>query len=48
MPPPLTLSLPENDKARQIVVRPASLAGYDRIHESDMTTDEEQTDDSTD
>ena len=48
LPPPLTLSLPENDKARQIVVRPASLAGYDRIHESDMTTDEEQTDDSTD
>lgn len=40
-PPPLTLTLPDNDKAQQIVVRPASLAGYDRIHEPDTSTDKE-------
>ena len=28
-PPPLTLTLPANDRARNIVVRPASLARYD-------------------
>jgi transposase len=39
-PPPLTLTLPDNDKARQIVVRPASLAGYDQIHTPDQTTDQ--------
>ncbi len=38
-PPPLTLTLPDNDKARQIVVRPASLAGYDQIQEPCITTD---------
>ena len=50
-PPPLTLTLPGNDKARQIVVRPASLAGYDQIHEPDITTDttdEEHADDCPD
>jgi transposase len=31
-PPPLTLTLPDNDKARGIVVRPASLAPYDQLH----------------
>jgi transposase len=31
-PPPLTLTLPDNDKARDIVVRPASLAAYDQLH----------------
>ena len=31
-PPPLTLTLPDNDKARHIVVRPASLAPYDQLH----------------
>ncbi len=30
-PPPLTLTLPDNDKAGQIVVRPASLAAYDQL-----------------
>jgi transposase len=48
LPPPLTLTLPDNDKARQIVVRPASLAGYDQIQEPDITTDttdEEHADD---
>jgi transposase len=42
-PPPLTLTLPANDRARNIVVRPASLARYDPL---DDTTDEpEPTDD---
>lgn len=31
-PPPLTLTLPDNDKAQRIVVRPASLAAYDQLH----------------
>ena len=31
-PPPLTLTLPDNDKVRGIVVRPAALASYDQIH----------------
>jgi len=51
LPPPLTLTLPDNDKARKIVVRPASLAGYDQIHEPDITTDttdEEHADDCPD
>ena len=30
--PPLTLTLPDNDKARNIVVRPSSLAGYDPLN----------------
>lgn len=30
--PPLRLSLPDNDKARNIVVRPASLALYDQLN----------------
>ena len=49
-PPPLTLTLPDNDKARQIVVRPASLAGYDQIQEPYITTDttdEEHANDNT-
>ena len=33
-PPPLTLTLPDNDKAKGIAVRPASLAPYDRLHRS--------------
>jgi len=36
-PPPLTLTLAVNDRARNIVVRPASLARYDLL---DDTTDE--------
>jgi hypothetical protein len=31
-PPPLTLTLPDNDKAKHIIVRPASLAPYDQLH----------------
>jgi transposase len=42
-PPPLTLTLPDNDKAGQIVVRPASLAAYDQLD-----TKKEPTDDCTD
>jgi transposase len=43
-PPPLTLTLPDNDKARDIVVRPASLAAYDQLH----TDTREATDDDPD
>jgi hypothetical protein len=38
-PPPLTLTLPANDRACNIVVRPASLARYDLL---DDTTEETQ------
>jgi transposase len=31
-PPPLTVTLPDNDKVRGIVVRPAALAAYDQLH----------------
>jgi len=36
--PPLTLTLPDNDKARNIVVRAASLARYDQL-DTDTDTD---------
>jgi hypothetical protein len=46
--PPITLTLPDNDKARNIVVRAPSLALYDQLN-SDTDTDDdhepEQTDD---
>jgi hypothetical protein len=42
--PPLVLTLPDNDKARNIVVRAASLARYDQL---DTTNDTEQADDNT-
>jgi len=42
--PPLTLTLPDNDQARNIVVRAASLACYDQI---DTPNDTEQADDHT-
>jgi hypothetical protein len=53
--PPLTLTLPDNDKARNIVVRAASLARYDQLKTPDTDTDTdtdtindtEQTDDNT-
>jgi hypothetical protein len=47
--PPLTLTLPDNDKARNIVVRAASLARYDQLNTpvTDTIDDTEQTDDST-
>lgn len=44
--PPLTLTLPDNDKARNIVVRAASLARYDQL-DTDTTNSMEQTDDNT-
>jgi len=42
--PPLTLTLPDNDKARNIVVRAPSLAAYDQL-DTDTENDTEQTDD---
>jgi len=42
--PPLVLTLPDNDKARNIVVRAVSLARYDQL---DTTNDTEQADDNT-
>jgi transposase len=41
--PPMTLTLPDNDKARNIVVRAPSLALYDQLN-TDTTHDTEQTD----
>ncbi len=44
--PPLTLTLPDNDKARNIVVRTPSLALYDQLDtDTDTENDTEQTDD---
>ena len=48
--PPLTLTLPDNDKARNIVVRSPSLALYDQLDtdtdtDTDTKNDTEQTDD---
>jgi transposase len=43
-PPPLTLTLPDNDKVRGIVVRPAALAPYDQLH----TPGTESSDDGSD
>ncbi|GMQ87488.1 MAG: hypothetical protein BMS9Abin08_0692 [Gammaproteobacteria bacterium] len=46
--PPLVLTLPDNDKARNIVVRAASLARYDQLDtDTDTTNDTEQADDNT-
>ena len=45
LPPPLALTLPDNDKARNIVVRAASLARYDQLDTD--TNDTEQADDNT-
>jgi anti-sigma regulatory factor (Ser/Thr protein kinase) len=50
--PPLTLTLPDNDKVRNIVVRTASLARYDQIDtdtdtDTNTTNDTEQADDNT-
>ena len=42
--PPLVLTLPDNDKARNIVVRAPSLALYDQL-DTDTTDDTEPTDD---
>jgi transposase len=45
-PPPLALTLPDNDKARNIVVRAPSLARYDQL-DTDTTNDTEQADGNT-
>ena len=37
--PPLALTLPDNDKARNIVVRAPSLARYDQLNNTDTDTD---------
>ncbi len=42
--PPLTLTLPDNDKARNIVVRAPSLAAYDQL-DTDTENESEPTDD---
>jgi transposase len=42
--PPLTLTLPNNDKARNIVVRAPSLAAYDQL-DTDTENESEPTDD---
>jgi hypothetical protein len=42
--PPLTLTLPDNDKARNIVVRAPSLAAYDQL-DADAENDTEPADD---
>jgi transposase len=44
--PPLVLTLPDNDKARNIVVRAASLARYDQLN-TDTTNDTEPADGNT-
>jgi hypothetical protein len=44
--PPLTLTLPDNDKARNIVVRAPSLAAYDQLDtDTDTENESEPTDD---
>jgi transposase/anti-sigma regulatory factor (Ser/Thr protein kinase) len=43
-PPPLPLTLPDNDKAKGIVVRPASLAPYDQLHTPPTETADDDTD----
>ena len=43
-PPPLPLTLPDNDKARHIVVRPAALALYDQLHRPSTEADDDATD----
>ena len=39
-PPPLPLTLADNDKARQVIVRPASLADYDQLDPDPEPTDD--------
>ena len=41
-PPPLAITLPDNPKAKNAVVRPASLARYDRLNPG-RATDEDET-----
>jgi transposase len=45
-PPPLPLTLADHDKARQVIVRPASLADYDQLDaEAELTDEHNPTDD---
>ncbi|MGB5467408.1 MAG: IS21 family transposase [Sedimenticolaceae bacterium] len=44
-PPPVPLTLPDNDKARRIVVRPPSLAVYDQLHPPHNDLDATEPDD---
>jgi hypothetical protein len=39
-PPPIPVALPNNPQANNLVVRPASLSAYDRLHECDDNDDE--------
>jgi transposase len=39
-PPPIAITLTNNDKARNIVVRPASLAAYDQLNDNTENCDE--------
>jgi hypothetical protein len=39
-PPPIAIALPNNDKARNIVVRPASLAAYDQLNDRTQHDDD--------
>jgi hypothetical protein len=41
-PPPIAIALPNNDKARNIVVRPASLAAYDQLNDNSPHDDESE------
>jgi hypothetical protein len=48
LPPPLAIVLPDNAKAKNIVVRPASLAAYDQLDTdaaAEMAEQQERTDD---
>ena len=47
-PSPIAIALPDNPKAKTLVVRPASLTGYDQINEAQDTPSGEKTDDETD
>ncbi len=39
-PPPIAIALPNNDKARNIVVRPASLTAYDQLNDRTQHDDD--------
>jgi transposase len=41
-PPPIAITLPDNAKAKNAVVRPASLAGYDQLNSRDTVPVDEQ------
>jgi transposase len=41
-PPPLPLTLADNDKARHVIVRPAALADYDQLHPVAQSDDDHE------